>query len=117
MGRQKKSHQLDFFAYIDVRDLGKAHLLAYEKQEAANQRFLVYGKSFVYEQFIAIIRKKFPEYKDTTPVVDSFPSFPSDTYRLDNSKAKTQLGLTFHTMEETVVDTVKSLQELIKQFE
>jgi hypothetical protein len=71
----------------------------------------------VYEQFIAIIREKFPKYKDTTVAVDSFPSFPADTYRVDNSKSKKLLGISYLPMEETVVDSVKSIQELAKQSE
>jgi hypothetical protein len=78
---------------------------------------VVVGGSFVYEQFIAIIREKFPEYRDSTPAVDSFPEFPADTYHVDNSKSKELLGLVYHTMEETVVDSVKSIQELVKRSE
>ena len=37
-----------------------------------------------------------------------------DVYKLDTLKAAKELGMTYRTMEETLVDTVTSLRELEK---
>jgi nucleoside-diphosphate-sugar epimerase len=89
-------------------------LLAYTIPAAANQRYLIAGGAFVYQQFVDIIREKFPELRSTTP--EGHPNEPlPPIYLLDTSKIKKELGLTFHTVEETVVDTVNSLRALEKK--
>jgi nucleoside-diphosphate-sugar epimerase len=35
-----------------------------------------------------------------------------EVYKVDNSKAKQELSMTFRSLEETIFDTVKSLLEL-----
>lgn len=102
-----------FPAFADVRDVAEAHVLAYEKEEAAGQRYLISTGNYSNQQFCDVIRKHFPELKDRVP--EGTPGAPlGEMYRTDNSKAKRELGLKFHTLEETVVDSVKNLLELEK---
>ena len=57
--------------------------------------------------------KHFPEYKDKLPEKrQENDGLESDVYGVDNSRSKEVLGLKYRTLEETVVDTVKSLKEL-----
>lgn len=36
--------------FIDVRDVGRCHLLAYKVAKAANRRYLIYGGAFTWNQ-------------------------------------------------------------------
>jgi len=102
-----------FWAYVDVRDLAKAHLLSYTSAAAANKRYLISGAPYSYQIFCDIIRKRFPELKASTPEGDAGKPLP-DVYKLDTSAAKRDLGIEFLGIEDTVVDAVTSLRELEK---
>jgi nucleoside-diphosphate-sugar epimerase len=123
------------YVWVDVRDVAAAHVAAFEKPEAAGKRFFIVEGSYckrpqralihhlilteekVSNQQIAdIIVKHFPEYKDRLPAErepnDGFDFKEGEVYTVDNSRSKEVLGLKYHSFEESVVDTVKSLQEL-----
>jgi nucleoside-diphosphate-sugar epimerase len=106
-----------FWAYADVRDLALAHRLAYEKPEAAGQRFLITTSGYSYQKFVDIIKEKFPELANKVPAKanPANEAFPDGVYKLDNRKAREVLGIKFRPMEETVVDAVKYLQGLEKK--
>jgi nucleoside-diphosphate-sugar epimerase len=94
--------------------VAKAHLLAYTTAAAANQRYLIEAESFSYQLFVNIIREKFPELSGKTPA-GSGDGGLAGAYKLDNSKSKRELGITYRPMEETIADTVQSLRELEKR--
>lgn len=95
--------------HIDVRDLAQAHVLAMEKPEAANQRFFTVCKMATEKELGDIIRNNFPEYAPNVrnDLVDKLPPF-----EIDHSKSVNVLGLKYRTLEETIIDTVKSLKAL-----
>jgi nucleoside-diphosphate-sugar epimerase len=118
-----------------VRDVAAAHVAAFEKPEAAGKRFFIVEGSYCRfhhraltlllgidvikvsnQQIVDIIAKNFPEYKDRLPTErapnDGFDFAEGEVYTVDNSRSKEVLGLKYHTFEESVVGTVKSLQEL-----
>ena len=45
---------------IDVRDVAKAHLVAFEKEEAINQRLVLINQPFSNDLVAYIIKKSFP---------------------------------------------------------
>lgn len=102
--------QTGFWAYADVRDLALAHGLAFESPNAANQRFNITGGKYSYSMFVDIIRQKFPMLADKLPTEAAY-ELP-DVYDYDNSKLIEKLGMNYHTIEDTVVDTVRSLRAL-----
>ncbi|GFP59623.1 putative uncharacterized oxidoreductase C513.07 [Trichoderma asperellum] len=112
-GSEKAVPDTSFWAFADVRDLAEAHVLAYEKPEAAGQRYLIANSAYSYQQICDIIREKFPELQDLTPKGDTGAPLPP-IYRLDTTKAATQLGIKFRPLQETVVDMVNSLLALQK---
>jgi len=61
---------------------------------------------------IAIIRKNFPEYANELPGKDvKGGDYPADgLYKYDNSRVVNVLGIKFKTLEESIVDLVKSLK-------
>ncbi|EXJ81899.1 dihydroflavonol-4-reductase [Capronia coronata CBS 617.96] len=113
-GSLKEVPPTTFYAWADVRDVAEAHRLAYEKPEAAGQRFFITGGNFVYQQFCDIIRKNVPEVRDRTPVGKPGTGVGDDVYRVNGSKAERVLGLKYTSMEQCVTDTARSLLELEK---
>jgi len=110
-GSEKSVPDTTFFAYVDVRDVGEAHLRAYETPAAGGERYFITAGLYTYQQFCDIIRENVPEVKAKTPV--GTPGAPSpEVYKVSNEKARKELGISFRSMKETVVDTVRSLYEL-----
>lgn len=107
----------DFAGYADVRDVANAHLLAYETPAAEGQRFLIAAGNWSYQTACDIIRAEFPELKDKVPVGTPGAGAKEEVYRLDNSKARTVLGLKFRPVKETVTDCVRTLLRLEKELE
>ncbi|KAL7931334.1 hypothetical protein V8C35DRAFT_329620 [Trichoderma chlorosporum] len=110
-GLEKDVPETSFHAFADVRDLAEAHVLAYEKPEAAGQRYLIANSAYSYQQICDIIREKFPEQRGLTPKGNTGAP-RGDTYELDTTKAVTELGLKFRPLQETIVDMVNSLKKL-----
>lgn len=91
-----------FWAYVDVRDVAEAHLKAYEHPEGG--RFFVTGGSFTYQQVVETIRKV--PGVDQSKVSKDDPSLEwPETYKVDNSKARKELGIEFKSLEESIRDT------------
>ncbi|KAL9096647.1 MAG: hypothetical protein Q9165_001134 [Trypethelium subeluteriae] len=100
------------FIWIDVRDLALSHVKAIEVPSAANKRFFVTAGYFTNKQIGEVLRKHFPEFASQLPA-DSTPGgdFPSEgVYKIDNSRAKDLLGVQFRSLEDSIVDTAKSLK-------
>lgn len=127
-GSEKQVPDTSFWAFADVRDrknprlfrvysslcrltffkVAEAHVQAFERPEAAGQRYLIANSSYSYQKIVDIIRDKFPELQEKTPKGDAGAQLPP-VYRLDTSKATKELGMVFRPLEETIVDTVTSL--------
>jgi cinnamoyl-CoA reductase len=63
MGK-KRSYPNAVAAYVDVRDVARAHVLAYERPQARG-RYLCIGTVLHRAQFIAMLRELFPQYPVT----------------------------------------------------
>lgn len=102
-----------FWCWADPRDVAQGHLKAYISEKAANQRFIICGGNYSYQRVVDIIRANFPELRDLTP--EGIPNEPlQPVYKLDGSKAERELGVKYHTIEESVVDAVNSWRKLEK---
>ncbi|GME48194.1 nad dependent epimerase [Neofusicoccum parvum] len=112
-GDMKEPGDAAFPAFADVRDVADAHLLAYEKEQAAGQRYFITSGNYSNQQVCDTIRKHFPELRERVP--EGTPGKPlAEMYGTDNSKARRELGLQFHSLEDCIADTVKNLLELEK---
>lgn len=102
------------FIWVDVRDLALAHVLAIEVPEAANKRFFVTAGYFSNKEICEVIRKNFPEYQKELPAEDvkggGYPE--AGLYKYDNGRVVKVLGIKFKSLEESVIDLVKSLKEV-----
>jgi nucleoside-diphosphate-sugar epimerase len=100
------------FLWVDVRDVALAHVLAAEKEQAANKRFFVVAGYFSNKEIAQIVAKDYPQYKDGLPTKDTpggdYPE--GGVYKFDNSRSKEVLGLTYRSLDESIKDTVKSFQ-------
>jgi nucleoside-diphosphate-sugar epimerase len=85
-----------------------------ELPEAADKRSSTTAEYFSNKEIADIIRKNFPEYRDQLPSPETkggdYPE--GGLYRYDNSLAVKILGLEFRTLEESIVDLVKSLKSV-----
>lgn len=95
-----------------MRDLADAHVKAIELPEAGGKRFFTTAGYFSNKEITEIVRKNFPELEKELPGKDvkggDYPA--AGVYKFDNSRVKEVLGLKFRELEESIVDTVKSLQ-------
>lgn len=102
--------------WIDVRDVAEAHVAAFEKPEASNKRFFTVAGLFSNKEIAQIIKKNFPQYKDlpseTTPGGDYPEGGPDAMFKFNNKRSIEILGLKYKTLEESIVDSIKSFQEV-----
>lgn len=110
-GQASEVGETAFPVFCDVRDVGVAHLRAYELPEAGGQRFACTGGRFFYEQVCEILREEFPELRGKVPEPKKDWKAP-ETFELSNEKASRVLGIKFRGLRESIVDTAKSLIKL-----
>ncbi|KAL9631482.1 MAG: hypothetical protein Q9164_005869 [Protoblastenia rupestris] len=108
-GSQKEPGPTAFPAFADVRDVGEAHVRAYEHPEGS--RYLITLGNFQYPDVCEVIRKAVPKYAGKVP--DPKLMENAQTFAVDNSHAKNVLGLGFRPLDETISDTSKSLAMLL----
>ncbi|CZR62577.1 related to aldehyde reductase II [Phialocephala subalpina] len=97
--------------WVDVRDVAYAHVQAMSLPTAANKRFFTTAnEQYNNKTVVEIIRKNFPEYKDVLPGGEvEGGRFPvGGTFGTNNERSKEVLGVEYHGLEKTVVDTVNS---------
>ncbi|ODV81507.1 NADPH-dependent methylglyoxal reductase GRE2 [Suhomyces tanzawaensis NRRL Y-17324] len=99
--------------FTDVRDVAKAHIVAAESAEAANQRLVLCNGGFVPQKLANIIREHFPKLRETIPVGtpenENAPLQNPFAGKLDNSKTNKILGFEQISLEQSVVDTVSQI--------
>ena len=114
-GSEKEVPPTQFYAFVDVRDVARAHRLAYEKSAAAGQRFFITSGRYSYQDICDILREKVPEVRERTPVGKPGSGTSGEVYKVSNEKAKEMLGMTFMSLEDSVVDTARRLLELERE--
>ncbi|RPD65274.1 NAD(P)-binding protein [Lentinus tigrinus ALCF2SS1-7] len=91
-------------SWIDVRDLAHALVLAITTPAAGGERFIVAGGDFRWQDFILAASRISDKAR---PLEGPYDPNAEHTARQNVTKAKNILGMTYHSMEETVRDTVK----------
>lgn len=117
-GTNKTVPQTQFWGWVDVRDVARAHVKALEVSGAANQRFLVTAGRYSYQEIVDVLRKsdKIPSNVKTENLPQGAPGggYAGDfVYNLSNEKSKTLLGLEYRGLEESVVDAAVQLVALV----
>ncbi|KAI3919136.1 hypothetical protein MKW98_016689 [Papaver atlanticum] len=95
-------------AYVHVKDVALAHILAYETPSASG-RYLCAESVLHRGDVVEILSKFFPEYPIPNKCSDQVRP-RVQPYKFSNNKLK-DLGLEFTPVKQCLYDTVKSLQE------
>ncbi|KAJ7436322.1 D-lactaldehyde dehydrogenase [Mycena latifolia] len=92
------------FCWVDIRDLGRAHVLALLKAAAGGERILVSAGPFVWQDWLDAVA-------DSPKFQKGVPGAGKDAVhkiRLDTSKSRRVLGMEkYRGMEETARDTIE----------
>ncbi|KAI9820021.1 MAG: methylglyoxal reductase (NADPH-dependent) gre2 [Pycnora praestabilis] len=99
-------------AFVDVQDVSLTHRLAYEHADGG--RFLVATGKFPYRQVCEILSEKVPEVADSMPKPQPGDEVP-ESYPLDYSKVKRELGIRFTSAEECFRNMARRFVQLEKQ--
>jgi nucleoside-diphosphate-sugar epimerase len=113
-GSEMEVPPMAFYAWVDVRDVAEAHARAYEREQAAGQRYFVTAGTYTYQQVCDIIREEFPELRDLTPEGETGAPLPK-VYKVDNSKSRKELRLTYRDLRTSIVDMVRDFLEIQKR--
>ncbi|ODV66092.1 NAD(P)-binding protein [Hyphopichia burtonii NRRL Y-1933] len=96
--------------FVDVRDVAKAHLVAFE-HNLQNQRLILNAGRFNSQTILDVLHENFPELDSKLPV--GTPGSDKEELKqyatIDNSKTKQILGFPLIGIKETVVDSVKQI--------
>lgn len=95
--------------FIDVRDVATAHVIALEREDAKNQRFVLEESYFTAQEVLDIIHEKFPDFASKLPKGDPGSNKALTFAVIDNKKTRNFLGFKFYSLEESIVDTVKQI--------
>lgn len=110
--REKLEPTAPVFTFVDVRDVALAHVRAIQTPEAGGKRFYVVGGYFSNKRLADVMREGFPELGGRLPPVGvAIDDFPVDVYGFDNGRSREVLGIEYRGLEESVVDTVRSILE------
>ncbi|KAK6201706.1 NADPH-dependent cinnamyl-alcohol dehydrogenase [Scheffersomyces amazonensis] len=94
----------------DVRDVAKAHILAFEKEEAEGKRFVISVNTFNFQWVIDIFRKNFKDLAETLPVGTPLPeNFFAHALKVNDQNARKILNIDYIPFEKTVVDHIKQI--------
>ncbi|KZL80910.1 nad dependent epimerase dehydratase [Colletotrichum incanum] len=104
--------------YVDVRDVGQAHLLAATTPGAGENRFIVSTGGASNQKIANILPEKFPELQSRIPKGDlQNTEMPEGTVGLDASLATRVLYIDYRKLEDTIGDMARQVVEIEKRAE
>ncbi|CUM63907.1 uncharacterized protein PRCAT00001495001 [Priceomyces carsonii] len=99
--------------FIDVRDVARGHIAAFELETTVGKRLFLTNGHFSTQMMLDIINKNFPSLKGNIPTGN--PGTGQEDIKtlakVDNQKTRDILKFEFRSLEETVIDTVSQLLE------
>lgn len=98
-------------AFVDVRDVARAHVLALEKPELKSKRLVLLNDVYALQDVADYINKHFPELrgKIATGVPGEGKEIVKHIAHYDNSKTKKLLGFEFISFGQAITDTVAQI--------
>ncbi|ETI22618.1 hypothetical protein G647_06694 [Cladophialophora carrionii CBS 160.54] len=98
--------------WIDVRDLAQAHVESLLRPEVGNKRFTIASpERFSYQKAAEIIIKEFDWGRDRVHLPDTEQTI-DQSHDLDGETAARELGITYRSFHDSVVDFVSQAQRL-----
>lgn len=99
--------------WINVKNLAEAHAEALLRPEAGGKRYVLAStEPFTYEAAADIIKEEFPWARDIVTKNYISGKEPLAKYKYDGARVAQELGITFTSFRETVVDLIKQVKEL-----
>lgn len=97
--------------FIDVRDVAKAHLIAFSSEETAGQRLLLSERFYTGQDILDIYHKNFPKEAANLPKGNpgSGENAINKKAKIDNKKTRKLLGFEFISLEKSVVDSINQI--------
>lgn len=100
--------------FIDVRDVSKAHIEAFENKATYNLRLLMSEEFFAAQDILDILHKHYPDIKVPVGKPGSGKEVLAQSNKIDNSKTKKLLGFKFIDLEKSIVDSIDQLKRVRK---
>lgn len=101
----------DTGGYIDVRDVARAHFLAFEKPETAGKRLFMTNGKFSVQMMLDAVHKNFPGVAIPKGKPGHGEQDVAHMAETVNEKTRELLGFEFIPFEKVIVDTVKQIEE------
>ena len=109
------------FAYVDVRDVALAHVMAMKNEESNGKRYILASECIWFEEIMDILRKEFSKYgysivsrkvgycpMKLASIFDSqiklLLPFVGKDLKVDNSRSVKELGIQYRPIAQTIVD-------------
>lgn len=103
-------------AWIDVRDLAEAHVQALVTPAAGGKRYVpAADEPFSYQFAADIMKEEFEWARGKVAKGDNEGAKPPQGYRLDGAKLTSEMGVTYRTFRDTVVDLVKQVRDTMQK--
>lgn len=93
--------------WVNVKDVAKAHILAYEVPTASG-RYCLVERVAHYSEIVKILQNLYPSLQLPQKCADDQPFTP--TYKVSNEKIKS-LGIDYISLETSLKETVESLKD------
>ncbi|CAL9736016.1 NADPH-dependent methylglyoxal reductase Gre2p [Monosporozyma servazzii] len=97
---------------VDVRDVARAHLLAFQKEETIGQRLILFNGKLASQDIADIINEDFPQLNGKIPVGNpktGVLGIGENGVVIDNSKTKEILGFEFINVRQSIHDTAAQI--------
>lgn len=92
--------------FVDVRDVAKAHLLAFQNKDAINQRLVLNSAKYKSQEIADILNSKFPQLKGKiTEELAPGMGHKNPQSHFNTTKTNNILGIKYRTLGRTVIDT------------
>lgn len=102
---------------VDVRDVAAAHIAAFEKELAKNQRLFLVSGPFNEQTILDVLHEDFPEQTKNAPV--GTPGSDAEEFKknntIDNKHTLSVLGFKLRTVHETIHDSVEQIYRVRNQ--
>ncbi|WVQ77262.1 hypothetical protein IAR50_006945 [Cryptococcus sp. DSM 104548] len=102
------SHQFSW-SFIDVRDVAEAFYLGVTKK--ASGKFLVSGPGYTFQEFADRLRALRPDL-DAFFTLGEPGRYAPYAWSVNASKSKKELGIQYHTMDETLIGIIEFYEKL-----
>ncbi|KAF3991930.1 hypothetical protein FT663_02489 [Candidozyma haemuli var. vulneris] len=109
--KEGDSFSNDAGGFIDVRDVARAHLLAFQKEETAGKRLFMANGNFSVQMMLDAVHKNFPEFGSLPKGTPGSGENDISTLAVkNNEKTRQLLSFEFVPFEKVIVDVVKQIQ-------